>query len=98
MKNMNSMSGPVAKCQKVNGPASARSIFAETMAKAHRSDKCNEHGQFHNWVAVEGEPMREAKTAGLVARFDGYVEVSPGKWALRDTKPAKKKVMNVVIN
>lgn len=91
MKNGNGMSGMAAKCQRVNGSASARSIFAETMAKSHKSDKCNEHGQFHNWVSVEGDPMREAKTAGLVARFDGYVELSPGKWTLRDAKPAKKK-------
>lgn len=89
MKNMNV---PTAKCQRVNGTVSARAIFAERMAKSHKSDKCNEHSQFHNWAPLEGEPMREAKTAGLVARFDGYVEVSPGKWALRDTKPAKKKV------
>lgn len=95
---MKSPNVPTPKCQMVNGSASARSIFAERMARTHRSDKCNEHGQFHNWAIVEGEARREATTAGLVARFDGYVEVSPGRWALRDSKPAKKKVSNIVID
>lgn len=95
MKNMNV---PTSRCQMVNGPTIARSIFAERMARTHKSDKCNEHGKFHNWSVVEGETRREATTAGLVARFDGYVEVSPGKWTPRDTKPAKKKMSNIVID
>lgn len=80
-----------AACQLINGTVSARSIFAEKMAANNKTEKCGEHSLFHNWVALTSEERRDLAGRSYGVRFDGYVEITPGKWILRDQKPPKKK-------
>lgn len=79
------------ECQLINGSVSARSLWAEKMAANNNPIRCSAHTLFHNWEPIEGDARRDAYNRGMQVRFDGYVEISPGKWVLRDQKPSKKK-------
>lgn len=79
------------ECQLINASVSARSLWAEKMAVTHKPTRCSEHSLFHNWQAMTTEEKRDWAGRSNGVRFDGYVEGTPGKWFLRDQKPAKKK-------
>lgn len=77
-------------CQLINGSVSARSLWAEKMSATHKLSRCIEHHQFHNWLVMTNEERRELAGRTYGTRFDGYVELSPGKWIPRDQKAKKK--------
>lgn len=78
-------------CQLINASVSARSLWAEKLSVTHKPSRCSVHTLFHNWEAMTNEERRDYASRSNSVRFDGYVEVSPGRWILRDVKPAKKK-------
>lgn len=78
-------------CQLINGSVSTRSLWAEKMAATHNAVRCSTHNLFHNWQEMTAEQKRDAAGRRYGTRFDGFVELTPGKWVLRDHKPSKKK-------
>lgn len=77
------------ECQLIDGTVSERSLWAEKMAATHTSIRCSKHSLFHNWELKTVNDMRATAGSSYGIRFDAYIEVSPGKWFARDTKPRK---------
>lgn len=78
-------------CDIYNMPTLARSEWAEKMSATHKSVRCGTHSLYHLWEEMSSDERRDFAIRRQTVRFDAYVEVMPGKWALRDINPTKKK-------
>lgn len=81
-------------CQLIVGTVQERAFSAEQKSRNFQSARCTEHNLFHNWEELLGEDKRTSWSNRLSVRFDGYYEISPGRWLLKDARKPKKQSRN----